>query len=449
MIMAKYLKQFVTGHNIKFESNKRNLAAFEKASELWRDVYSKHDPDGQSVVMVAGAKNNGKSSLMRYLINNYNDIQSTTGGTATCHEKPDLIENLKDSDLKNDNNASKRARTQEDHNAYAYLVDFDPGQAEMTSPGIISAHIVMAKAPRLQSPAYLNTAQHEALIMSSVGGTNMSVNPKMYMDNVRFIFNKVIEHRNNQTVKRPIFINTMGHIRNVGLAILMDLIKICQPTNLIVLNVESDPMRTVYADLRPRAINSARASFFYETNQQQQKKLDYYYDVIDMQFAFVDSSSIANRNRVASQLAYISTIPDAMYKSTMQLGTKWLSFKKVSVFCVSSYPLKEVIVLELLQHSWIHLVKLKQSSIQPVDLAARQESESGQQSGTSICKILAEVNENTLIGCGIVADIDLDNRRVAVITPVDQETIYDCVDCIIKPLSIQVPHQLLQDDKGC
>lgn len=449
--MAKYLKQFVTGHNVRFEGSKRNLEAFEKASQSWREINVAHKPNENSIVLVAGAKNNGKSSLLRYLINVYNDTHSSRN----CSSQPNDVDSKVESDSETSNDmtmidsidSASSGGSSEKEDVYAYFVDFDPGQSEITSPGIISAHIIRATAPKLQSPPYLNVAQHECLMMSSVGGTNMSVNPRMYMANVRYIFNNVLEHRASQAIKRPIFVNTMGHIRNVGLAMLTDLIKICHPTNLVVLNVEADPMRTIYADLSPKAVDNARSNFFYESNQQRkQKTLDYNYDVRSLQFSFLDSSAVANKNRVASQLAYMATIPEAIYKPIMQLSAKWLSFKKVSVYCVSSYPLKEMIVLELLQHSWVQLVKLKHFSIDnPNDPIGEHANEPIQLGENSICKIVEDISENILYGCGIVADIDLDQKLVAVITPVDQATIDEHVDCIVKPLSIQVPHQMMQD----
>jgi hypothetical protein len=425
--MAKYIKNFVTGHGISFERNKRNIVALEKSTELWAEISANLVPD---VVLICGAKNNGKSSLMRFLVNEYNrqKPRRNVGTDIDMIDGCDVIE---------DGRSSYRDR-------YAYLVDFDPGQAEMTSPGIISAHIIRATAQPLESPSYLNMGQHESVVMSSVGGTNMSVNPKMFIENCRFVYNKVLEHRSEQPVKRPIFINTMGHIRNVGLAMLMDVIKICRPTQLIVLNVESDPMRTIYADLSPAAIDSTRASFYYEANQQSQPKLDYKCDIYNLQFMFIDSSSVANKNRVASQLAYMATIPESLYKPIMQLNTKWLSLKKISVYCVSSYPLKEGIVLELLHHSWIHLIKLRKPPFY------RATSDMGQQATNSseetVCKIIDDVSENTLFGCGIVAEIDLEKRLLAIITPLDQATLDNSVDCIIKPLSIQVPHQMIGTD---
>lgn len=447
--MSKYIVDFVTGHGINFQVNKRNLEAFSKSSKLWREIGTSLNIDDKSIVMLCGAKNNGKSSLLRYLVNLYNHPDGQPKDATGDHD--DGLRDIdEDDEGQNSSNNSDR---------YAYFVDYDPGQPEMTTPGLISAHIVRASSQPLKSPTYLNVHQHEPIMMSSVGSMNVNVDPKIYIDNCRYVFEKVKEHRSEQNRRGPIFINTMGYIRNVGLAVLMDQIKICRPTNLIVLNLESDPMRTVYADLSPSAMDNTRASFYYELNQRSQKKLNYRYEVHDLQFTFVDSTSVTSKNRTALQLAYMASIPDAFYKPIMQANAKWLSLENVSIYCVSSYPLKEGIVLELLHHSWIHLVKIKKSSIQtPHDQSSVQQQTTSSTTDTidqvesnetsnqfTICKLIDNVSENKLFGCGIVADIDLEKRRLAIITPVEQEVLDNHVDCIIKPLSIQVPREMIQD----
>lgn len=391
-----YIEKFVTGYGITFVANKGNSEAFVKAPEKWEEISSNLEINDRSILMFCGGKNNGKSSLVRYLINKYN----------------------------------------QEHNSYIIYMDFDPGQPEMTTPGVVSAHIIRSTAQPLKSPTYLNVFQHEPIAMASVGGTNMSVNPQMYIENCRHIYNQVKEYQISQKEKRPIFVNTMGHIRNVGLAMLMDLIKICHPTNLTVINIESDPMRTIYADLSPRAMNTTSASFYYETSQQPKtKKLDYKLDIYNLGFLFVDSSSIATKNRTALQLAYLGSIPEALYKPVMQLSPRWLSLDTVSIYCVSSYPLKPAIVLELLHHSWVHLVKNKRSN-------------SDQKSGdNTLCTVLDNVSENTMFGCGIIAHIDIEKRRLAIVTPLSQEIINEEVDCVIKPLSIQVAREIIQSSE--
>lgn len=437
----RYIKNYVTGHGIHFEINKRNHDAFDKASAKWSDINDNLKLNIHSVVMFCGAKNNGKSSLVRHVINEY--IRSSSAANNSGGDDQNEVREI-DEDIETDGRTNPKQRY-----SYAYYIDFDPGQPEMTTPGMVSAHLVKSTDAPLTSPTYLNVLQHEPIISSCVGGTNMSVNPKMYIENCRYVYSRVREHRSGHADKRPIFINTMGHIRNVGLAMLMDLIKICNPTNLIVLNVESDPMRTVYADLSPATMRNTRASFYYETTHQS-RKLDYKYDVHNLDFAFVDSSSVATKNRTALQLAYFASIPEALYKPVMQLNSKWLPLNSISIFCVSSYPLQLNIVLDLLYHSWVHLVKLRKPTLQ-LEQTTEQQPVDQQTEGVIVeklssalnCKIIEEVGENSLLGCGIVADIDLEKERIAIITPVSQKTLDTMVDCLIKPLSIQVPKEIL------
>lgn len=394
LVRMAYIEKFVTGYGITFVANKGNSEAFIKAPQKWEEISSNLEISDKSILMFCGGKNNGKSSLVRYLVNKYN----------------------------------------QEHNCYVIYMDFDPGQPEMTTPGVVSAHIVRSSAPPLKSPTYLNVFQHEPIAMASVGGTNMSVNPKMYIENCRYICNQVKEYQSSQNENRPIFINTMGHIRNVGLAMQMDLIKVCSPTNLTVINIESDPMRTIYADLSSDAMNDVRASFYYETSHQNKpKKLKYKYDVHNLGFLFVDSSSIATKNRTALQLAYLGSMPEALYKPIMQISPKWISLNSVSIYCVSSYPLKPAIVLELLHHSWVHLVKNKRPNTSP-----RSSDDN------SFCNVIDNLSENEMFGSGIVAHIDIEKKRLAIVTPLSQEIIDREVDCVVKPLSIQVAREIIQ-----
>lgn len=423
--MAKYIKTYVTGHGIDFEINKRNVEAFRQCTKKWQEINLKLNCSGNSVVLFCGAKNNGKSSLVRHVLNKYVNRRRQS------RDSDDLID-----DIDQEQVSVKEAR-------YAYYVDFDPGQAELTTPGLVSAHIIKSSDKNLQTPTYLNLERYEAVVMSSVGGTNMSVNPRMYIENCRFVLAKVREHQSLQKEKGPIFINTMGFIRNVGLAMLIDLIKICKPTNLVVLNIESDPMRTVYADLSPKAISNVPASFYYETVKSQDELLNYECDLHNLKFTFVDSSSTATKNRTSHQIAYLAQIPEALYKPIMQLEAKWLSFEKISIYCVSSYPLKVNIVLELLYHSWIHLIKLRRPNVATSKSVVQRGNEQQVEYDT-ICNIIDDVGENQLYGCGIVVDIDLASRKMAIVTPLEDEILQTLVDCVVKPLSIQVPREIIQ-----
>lgn len=450
-----YIKNFVTGYGVGFKTNAKNCEAFEKASKKWRKIGRDLDINNESVILFCGAKNNGKSSLVRYLVNDYvfkcdYDTRETCENDLINDTTSDEFANIKSMDGCEDNNQ----RSANDTVKYAYYIDYDPGQPEMTTAGVISAHIIRSDRQELSSPTYLNLLEHETIMMSSTCGINMAVNPEMYIRNCRFIYNQVKQHRDANSQKCPIFVNTMGFIRNVGLAMLIDLIKICVPTDLVVLNVETDPLRTIYADLSPEALNNIPASFYYDTNRPLMKTtnaLNYKYLVYNLGFSFVVSSSVSTNNRTALQLAYLATIPDALYKPIMQLNSKWLSLKSTSIYCESSYPLKPNIVIELLHHSWVHLARLRPNSVSPVMMqqAASQadqpiEKTSIEQTDEDICNIIDNVGENIMIGCGIVADTDFVRQRLALITPLSQETLDNDVDCLIKPLSIQVAREIIQ-----
>lgn len=424
--MSRYVENFVTGHHITFETNKRNKEPFEKSLLQWNQIRSHLEINSESIIIFCGAKNNGKSALVRNLINRYlhhEKIQDGENGDI------DIVDIDNDDDIQDDDAGAE----------LVYYVDFDPGQPEMTTPGVVSSHLISKTDVKLQSPTYLNVGQHKTLMMSSVGGINMSVNPRNYIENCRKVFEAVKHHQRETNGKQPIFVNTMGFIRNVGLAMLMDLIKLIRPTDLVILNVVGDPMRTIYADLTAPALTNTRASFYYETHEESRKKLNYRHHLYNLDFMFVDSSTIATKNRVALQLAYLSQMPEALYKPVMNITPRLLSFEDVSFYCVSSYPLKTEIVLELLHHSWVHLVRIRNNTSGVHNVQSEND-----QIGTSI-KIIDDVGENEMLGCGIVTNIDLSARTLSIATPLSQNELKSKVNCVIKPLSVQVPREILQD----
>lgn len=427
--MTKYVESFVSAHDIKFDISKRNRLPFEKSHSWWDRIRSSLNIKEDSVILFCGAKNNGKSALVRYLINRY------------LHPKNNDIPDIDDDNDQNDEQAHNltTSEVRSNKNRFVYYVDFDPGQPEMTTPGVVSGHMIHQDDVELQSPTFLNVNQHKPFMVSSVGGINMTVNPNLYMENCRYVFKTILDHRRNASEKQPIFINTMGYIRNVGLTMLMDLIKITRPTDVVVLNVEGDPMRTIYADLTARAISNTRASFYYETHEESRRTLKYEYHLNNLDFAFVDSSTIATKNRIALQLAYLSQIPSALYKPIMHLTPQNLSIEHISFYCVSSYPLKTEIVLELLNHSWVHLVRSRSN---PIIVKPLEPEAAGVASSINL---IDDVGKNELLGCGIVTDIDLEARKIAIITPMSEEELRQMVNCVIKPLSIQVPREIIQD----
>lgn len=393
---------FVTGHGISFERNKQVPEAYEKAAAKWREIEEelRIDENEDSITLFCGAKNNGKSSLVRHIANSY----------------------LKKKD------------------SYVCYIDFDPGQPEMTTPGLVSAHIIRSNELPLTSLTYLNLNQHQQLLVSCVGGLNMSVNPRVYIENCRHVLKAVMKERESHHCRNPVLINTMGFIRGVGLAILLDLIKICKPTNLVVLNIPEDSMRIIHADLTPNGVQMTKPSFYREDSSDLLMKLSYRHLVHDLSFTFPDSTSVATKNRTALQLAYFAYIPEALYKPIMRLTPKWVSLKSTSIHCVSSYPLKPLTVLEILNHSWVHLVKLRQSPVRKEIMRSETVDDNEPE---IICNMVDDIGANLLMGCGIVSGLDLANKRIAIITPTSQELLDKKIDCIIKPLSLQVPREII------
>lgn len=548
--MSKHVKQFVTGHGINFETSRRNAIACQEASLKWSEIYSQLDIANNSVILFCGAKANGKSSLIRHIVNKL--LFDTTAS----------------------NNTTVNRQNCHGINSICYI-DCDPGQAELTVPGLISAHIIASSDMPLKFPQYLNQHHHKKIACTSVGGTNMAVNPRLYIESCRFLLDEVKKYFNEHG-PCPVVVNTCGYVRNVGLTMLIDLIKIYQPTDVVALNISNDSLRSIYADLSCKAIQKSPASFFYEASPDRVNGLPvpvlkYNYFVHDLNFSFVVTSTMPAKNRVAQQLAHFATIPECLYKPVISLEKKILDLNKISIFCVSSYPLKASIIFDMLQLSWINLTSLRknvsirkcglkdeidedinaqvvseasgENKVQspPVieissddddddddrievemeiqeaekeevieslnlvddnesfysydsDIVAESEKLDGQSGknktqctsnilegkradlacemetndsvkdnslkvpstkktersvinlGDLNFNIVDEIGPNDCYGCGIVTNIDLKGRTLSLVTPLSQEFIDAHVNCIIRPLSLLVPRQLLDNN---
>lgn len=397
--------------------NERRRALVENGREAWNNIFHKLNIQQNSVILFCGAKNVGKSSLVRYTVNRVVRHRAV-------------------------NNESFEGSISSEFN-YVYYMDCDPGQPEMTTPGVLSAHLIKS-GESLQIPPYLNMLQHEVIAISSVAGTNMSTDPKIYIDTCQYIFKKIQHHMQIKGRQRPIFINTMGHIRNVGLAMLIDLIKISQPTDVIVLNIKNDPSRTIYCDFSVNEIRRTPYSFSDTdegSNDSNSSSLNYNLLVEDLEFAFPDSQKTSSNNRLASILAYLAYIPEALYLPIDKTPPKFLKMDGLLTHCASSYPLKPSIVLDLLPNSWIHLCHIDPKQ---VSLSLEASSTSNQQNYTSLT-LAQNIRNNSFYGCGIILNLNLQESKIELITPLDQLTLDTKINLIIKPLSIQVPSVIFGD----
>lgn len=182
--------------------------------------------------LVCGAKGTGKSTFCRYLVNRL------------------LSENIKETDEGDYINNKKVA-----------LLDFDVGQPEFSTPGIMS--MTMISDPILSPPhAHIVRGQSEARKVKDVfslakkhekayffGFTTSKANPVRFMSAVKCLLEDIDNLQRDPTCC-GLVINTDGWVKGMGYEILSTLIDAAEPNQIVQLIGST---RAKFFDLAPHA----------------------------------------------------------------------------------------------------------------------------------------------------------------------------------------------------
>ncbi|KAL5288860.1 NOL9 family protein [Megaselia abdita] len=168
--------------NCSFEFNEYKTI---NISPFWKNVKL----EKSSKVIVAGGQNVGKSTFLRYMVNN----------------------NLK--------KASEKI----------LLIDLDIGQSEVFLPQTISATVL--ENPLL-GPGYFHNLNPEEAVF--VGEINVILSPENYLRSVIELIKRCRENPSLNGI--PWVINTMGYFKGFGLELLLNLYKIIRPTDVVQIN---------------------------------------------------------------------------------------------------------------------------------------------------------------------------------------------------------------------
>ncbi|BFZ08622.1 hypothetical protein BsWGS_11661 [Bradybaena similaris] len=161
---------------------------YEDVCTKWATLLSDSaEANKAPVVLCTGAKNTGKSTVNRMLVNTA--LKSVS--------------------------------------AVAYL-DCDVGQTEFSPPATLSLHVI--KQPVLEPPF---CHQRHAEKMVFYGETTPNYDPDVYMQCLKFIVDAYYE----LTPQLPLIVNTMGFLEGVGLLLLMDTMHMLKPD--LVVQIES------------------------------------------------------------------------------------------------------------------------------------------------------------------------------------------------------------------
>ncbi|ELT95693.1 hypothetical protein CAPTEDRAFT_197373, partial [Capitella teleta] len=175
------------GVNFSVESPQiKQMTVSDDQKNLLQNLCSSIEKKSMPKVIACGGKNVGKSTLVRIMVNSMLNV---------CQKVAHL--------------------------------ECDVGQSEFTPSGCVSLTII--EKPLLGPPF---THDIVPLSVCFVGSLTPSDDPAHYINCVRYVYNGFTQ----LNADIPLVINTMGWSQGLGIPLLMDIIRICEPTHLLQLD---------------------------------------------------------------------------------------------------------------------------------------------------------------------------------------------------------------------
>ncbi|XP_067136962.1 polynucleotide 5'-hydroxyl-kinase NOL9 [Centruroides vittatus] len=327
-------------------------------------------------ILICGGKNSGKSTMLRYLINNAL------------------------------NNCSK-----------CFHLEGDVGQTEFTPPGCIA--LTCVNSPIFGPPfTHLKTPE----MTHFIGGVTVNI-PDDYIS----AFSNFYKNYEELFSEYPLFINTMGWTKDVGIALLIDIIHITQPTHIIQLYLENTQLN--YPTLT--------ADYVFKTDGwkfTKSVKSSLNYLLIE-----IPSPSSAKQNVIAPKyrsLAMLSYLGQLQMNFTMEIEPinsfrpYVISWSAISLYVCDDYAPKNHI-LYAFNGSWVALCTVTDPEFYETEFSF---------------KILKQANNNICHGFGIVRGIDPKKKLFYIITPEPIESLYT-VNALLKG-HINLPEKLFKSQNG-
>ena len=156
-------------------------------------------------ILVCGAKNTGKSTLGRYVVNR---LLSYHYVSKSCR-------------------APSRTRSESGIERVAYM-DTDIGQTEFTPPGFVSIFILDNSEPML-GPALPHW--RKPLLSYFIGDVTPRSFPEMYLAAVKNLLARYTKLKLEGHSRIPLVINTMGWVKGMGLDLLNQIMQ-CRSLNI-------------------------------------------------------------------------------------------------------------------------------------------------------------------------------------------------------------------------
>ncbi|XP_043676111.1 polynucleotide 5'-hydroxyl-kinase NOL9 isoform X2 [Vespula pensylvanica] len=350
-----------------------------------------------SCTLIAGGKNVGKSTTVRYLIN-------------TLLPTSRMV----------------------------VLVDVDPGQNECTPPGCISYSLI--EEP-LAGPnfTHLKTPVYQLYI----GDVNVTRCITRYIESVKLLANKLLSC---PTMSRlPIIINTMGFTQGIGWDIVVFTIKLFRPS--FVLQIMSERTKNNYPNLLSSDIIDQQTftGFSWSKNiTDWNKPCLHELQVINTNAEKKQESTSDSWNmepyqqRELAMISYLSGIVNSNGNSTFPATSASLSINEAVPFVAPFASLTIALLRECVPPSRVlTVINGNMVALCGIDLTR----DLLQDVILSIPRILTRAPLCTCYGYGIIRGIDTDKEEVYINTPLPLSLMRH-VNCLIG--SIPIPVNLLQ-----
>ncbi|XP_057323868.1 polynucleotide 5'-hydroxyl-kinase NOL9-like [Microplitis mediator] len=360
------------------------------------DFKSRHS----SRIILAGGKNLGKSTTMRYLVNKL------------LHETDQVL-----------------------------VLDFDPGQSEFTPAGCISMNIV--RKPLLgPNFTHLQTPYHQIY----VGGIDVTRCLTNYIDGIKNIIECLNRYLDKQNNPIPVVVNTMGFCENIGWDIMCHIIKSIKPTDVIQIN--SKKAKCNYDNLlKHQVVINERSSALSWASLGNPSLNKYKHYLVNSEAEVLDKKSKTwniepHQLREIVMLAYLSDITKTKNntKSYVTSTSVPTTINEITPYQIPFSAVKVSLGFPVVSHV-LSVINGNIVALSGCDF----DDEQCDTEAVSYPKVLVRAPVATCYGFGIVRGIDMEQKKIYINTPLSIDVL-QYVNCLIG--SIQVPACLLQRNKS-
>lgn len=323
-------------------------------------------------IVVAGGQKVGKSTFFRYLVNSLLSMQRSKG---------------------------------------VLCLDFDPGQTELSLPTCLT--FLHVKSPLLGPPyTHLTVGSNDSCKQILIGTSTPQFVLQKYLNAVQSLSTF---SRNYESL--PMVINTMGWSNGTGIDLILDVIRITQPTHVIQICSEKRQFNYPFF-LNSETVEGHRGGIATKPGSSYLE-----HQMIPLRSVSVLKLSMCNSSslREISVLSYFSKIisqEGKNEKSSMKgiVKIKWCDV----VLHVFSTEVPREKILQALNASLVTLCKVDPNDIETVGPYYPKQ-------------LVQDADFKDIIGWGIVRGIDPLAQELYVLTDLSEETVASSVNAIIMP----------------